>query len=221
VIYPGLGIPTIPTWSGAPQIIEVFYSGLGFNPDRSRLRRRPALLDHRRDPEFQGHVRDLSAQPRRNRNRAALPGPVADSVPGTLTIGTQNMLHFFNNVADGADTSQYTDNCAGTGASDSCPTAAQYQTRLAKMSKQIREVLKAPVALGVEEVENYGVLSDLANRVFHRWRSALPAVHDPRKRSRAASILGVLVRSDVIVNSVTQSFKGSLTNSCSSNPPVC
>ena len=31
--------------------------------------------------------------------------------------------------------------------------------------------------------------------------------------------LGVLVRNDVAVNSLTQLFKGTMTNSCSSNPP--
>ncbi|HZX92407.1 MAG TPA: lamin tail domain-containing protein [Rudaea sp.] len=218
VIYPGLGVATIPTWSGAPQIIEVFYSGLGFSPaghiyDAGQHFSISGVIQN-----FKGTYEIYPLSLDAIGTAPPYPVPVADSVNGTLTIGTQNMLHFFNNVADGADTSQYTDNCAGTGASDSCPTAAQYQTRLAKMSKQIREVLKAPVALGVEEVENYGVLSDLANRVLadggpHYQPYTIPG-NDP-----GGINLGVLVRSDVIVNSVTQLFKGSMTNSCSSNPP--
>ena len=218
VIYPGLGIPSIPTWSGAPQIIEVFYSGLGFNPtghvyDAGQHFSISGVIQN-----FKGTYEIYPLSLDAIGTAPPYPVPVADSVAGTLTIGTQNMLHFFNNVADGADTSQYTDNCAGTGSSDSCPTAAQYQTRLAKMSKQIREVLKAPVALAVEEVENYGVLTDLANRVLadggpHYQPYTIPG-NDP-----GGINLGVLVRSDVVVNSVTQMFKGSLTNSCSSNPP--
>jgi len=218
VIYPGLGIPAIPTWSGAPQIIEVFYSGLGFNPaghvyDAGQHFSISGVIQN-----FKGTYEIYPQSLDAIGTAPAFPIPVADSVVGTLTIGTQNMLHFFNNVADGADTSQYTDNCAGTGASDSCPTAAQYQTRLTKMSKQIREVLKAPVALGIEEVENYGVLSDLANRILadggpHYQPYTIPG-NDP-----GGINLGVLVRNDIIVNSATQLFKGSLTNSCSSNPP--
>jgi len=218
VIYPGLGIPSIPTWSGAPQIIEIFYSGLGFNPaghiyDAGQHFSISGVIQN-----FKGTYEIYPLGLDAIGTAPPYPVPVPDSVAGKLTVGTQNMLHFFNNVADGADTSQYTDNCAGTGASDSCPTAAQYQTRLAKMSKQIREVLKAPVALAVEEVENYGVLSDLANRVLadggpHYQPYTIPG-NDP-----GGINLGVLVRSDVAVNSVTQLFKATLTNSCSSNPP--
>ncbi len=218
VLYPGLGIPSIPTWSGAPQIIEVFYSGLGFNPaghiyDAGQHFSISGVIQN-----FKGTYEIYPLSLDAIGTAPTYPVPVADSAAGTLTIGTQNMLHFFNNVADGADTSQYTDNCAGTGSSDSCPTAAQYQTRLAKMSRQIREVLKAPVALAVEEVENYGVLTDLANRVLadggpHYQPYTIPG-NDP-----GGINLGLLVRDDVAVNSVTQLFKGTLTNSCSSNPP--
>src|SRR5262249_11936869 len=60
------------------------------------------------------------------------PVAVATSTLGKLTIGSQNGLHFFNNTADGADTTQYNDTCAGTGSNDTCPTLAQYQARLNK-----------------------------------------------------------------------------------------
>src|ERR1051325_7725324 len=93
------------------------------------------------------------------------PIAVADSSSGTLTIGTQNMLHFFNASADGQDTSGYNDTCAGTGASDTCPTPAEYATRLQKWTKQICEVLKAPVVLDIEEIENIAVARDLAASV--------------------------------------------------------
>jgi predicted extracellular nuclease len=217
-IYPGLGIPSIPVWSGAPQIVEVFYAGLGFSS-----------LNHVYDAgqhfaitgviqNFKGTYEIYPVTLDSIGSAPAYPVPVADSVAGTLTIATQNMLHFFNNVADGADTSQYTDNCNGTGSSDTCPTAAQYAARLTKMSRQIREVLKAPIVLGVEEVENYSVLSDIANQVFSdggpRYQPFTIPGNDP-----GGINLGVLVRNDVTVNSLTQLFKGTMTSSCSSNPP--
>ncbi len=206
-IYPGLGIPSIPVWSGAPQIVEVFYAGLGFNPashiyDAGQHFAITGVIQN-----FKGTYEIYPITLDSIGSAPAYPVPVADSVAGTLTIATQNMLHFFNNVADGADTSQYTDNCAGTGASDTCPTAAQYATRLTKMSRQIREVLKAPIVLGVEEVENYSVLSDIANRVFgdggpHYQPYTIPG-NDP-----GGINLGVLVRSDVTVNSRDADLQG-------------
>jgi predicted extracellular nuclease len=145
------------------------------------------------------------------------PIAVTDSAPGTLTIGTQNMLHFFNNSADGADTSQYTDSCNGSGSSDTCPTLAQYQARLQKMSLQIRTVLKAPVVQAVQEVENYTVLSDLANQI-HTDDSALPAYvpYSIKGNDPGGINTGVLVRNDVSVNSVTQIGRDTLTDACSS-----
>ena len=217
-IYPGLGIAGIPVWSGAPQIVEVFYAGLGFSPvnhvyDAGQHFAITGVIQN-----FKGTYEIYPITLDNIGSAPAYPVPVADSVAGTLTIATQNMLHFFNNVADGADTSAYTDNCNGTGASDTCPTATQYATRLTKMSRQIREVLKAPIVLGVEEVENYSVLSDIADRVFNdggpRYQPYTIPGNDP-----GGINLGVLVRNDVTVNSLTQLFKSTQTNSCSSNPP--
>ncbi|HEX3124342.1 MAG TPA: lamin tail domain-containing protein, partial [Rhodanobacteraceae bacterium] len=105
VTYPGLGVATIPTWSGAPQIIEVFYSGLGFNPaghiyDAGQHFSISGVIQN-----FKGTYEIYPLSLDAIGTAPPYPVPVADSVAGTLTVGTQNMLHFFNNVADGADTS--------------------------------------------------------------------------------------------------------------------
>jgi hypothetical protein len=217
-IYPGLGVPGIPVWSGAPQIVEIYYPGLSFDATGSIFDAGQHFAITGVIQNFKGTYEIYPITLSSIGSAPAYPVPVADSAAGTLTIATQNMLHFFNNVPDGADTSQYTDNCNGTGASDICPTAAQYATRLTKMSRQIREVLKAPIVLGVEEVENYSVLGDIADRVFSdggpRYQPYTIPGNDP-----GGINLGVLVRNDVTVNSLTQLFKGTLTNSCSSNPP--
>lgn len=216
--YPGLG-GSIPVWDGDPEIIEIFYNGLGFSS---------AGFIYNAGTHFsltgviQGFKGAYEIYPISMTTNTAIPAPtypqpVKDSADGTLTIGTQNMLHFFNATADGADTSAYTDSCTGTGASDTCPTPAQYAIRLQKMSKQIREVLKAPIALGVEEIENYSTLTDLKNQIYADSGNTLTYQQFTIPGNDPGGInLGILVRSDVVVNSVTQMYRDTTTTSCSS-----
>ncbi|MFT3791154.1 MAG: Calx-beta domain-containing protein [Rudaea sp.] len=144
------------------------------------------------------------------------PVPVADPVPGTLTIGSQNMLHFFNNTADGADTSAYNDTCAGTGSGDTCPTADQYAARLLKMSLQIRTVLKAPAIQVVQEAENYSVMQALAAQMTTDDASVIYHPYLIPGNDPGGINIGVLARDDVTVNSVTQLYEGTTTSACSS-----
>jgi hypothetical protein len=78
--------------------------------------------------------------------------PVADSAPHQFTIGTANLERFFDTVNDPAT-------------SDAVLTPAAYANRLIKVSHQIRDVMRAPDIVGVEEVENIGVLEAIANQV--------------------------------------------------------
>jgi predicted extracellular nuclease len=218
VAYPGLG-GSIPVWNGAPEILEIYYGGLAF-PSAGFIY--DAGTHFSVTGVIQGYKGAYELFPITMTTNTAIPAPtypqpVKDSADGTLTIGTQNMLHFFNATADGADTSAYNDSCAGTGASDTCPTAAQYAIRLQKMSKQIREVLKAPIALGVEEIENYPTLTDLKNQIYTDSGNTLTYQQFTIPGNDPGGInLGILVRSDVVVNSVTQMYRDSTTTSCSS-----
>ena len=187
-IYPGLGIPSIPVWSGAPQIVEVFYAGLGFNPaghvyDAGQHFAITGVIQN-----FKGTYEIYPITLDSIGSAPPYPVPVADSVAGTLTIATQNMLHFFNNVADGADTSQYTDNCNGTGASDTCPTAAQYADAPDQdVAADPRGAQGADRARGRGSRELQRPDRPRQSRL-QRWRPALPAVHDSRATIPAASI---------------------------------
>ena len=147
------------------------------------------------------------------------PVAVATSAPGKLTVGSQNGLHFFNNTADGADTTQYTDSCAGTGLNDTCPTLAQYQARLNKMSLQIRTVLMAPVVQVMQEVENYSVATDIANKLHADDASLTYTPYLLQGNDPGGINLAILVRAGVAVNSVTQIYKNSMTTACSGSPP--
>jgi len=170
-----------------------------------------------------------------------LPQPVADSAAGTLTIGTQNGLHFFNDVNDGSDSSGYVDACLATeagvnisgnvggtskgglgiplepGDNDTCPSATQYATRLSKMSLQIRDVLKAPLVQVLQETENLSVLTDIANQIHTddstlTYHPFLFEGNDPQGIN-----IGILVKddADLVVNSVSQLALNATTNACS------
>jgi uncharacterized protein len=77
--------------------------------------------------------------------------PVRDANANEYTVASFNMQHFFNSTKDDSGTVQL--------------TAAAYDRRLSKASLAIRNVLKSPDIIGIEEIENAATLQDLADRV--------------------------------------------------------
>ena len=86
--------------------------------------------------------------------------PVPAALPGDLTIGSFNMERFYNDINEG--------NGAVT------LTTAAYQGRLAKASLAIRNVMRMPDLIGLEEVEGQRnspgsqpvhVIQDIVNKV--------------------------------------------------------
>ncbi len=223
--YPGIaGHPEIPVFNGEPEAIEIFYAGLAFNPtgfvyNAGTHFTTTGVIQGFQAASATSPIYEIYPYSMSTLTPApTYPQAVADSAAGTLTVGSQNLLHFFNATADGADTSGYNDTCAGTGASDTCPTPAQYSARLAKWAKQVCQVLKAPVVLDVEEIENRAVAKDLADNVFGACGVTYLPYVIPGNDVSGINI-GILVRSDVTVNSVTQMYKGTQTNNCSGTPP--
>ncbi|MBS0583249.1 MAG: hypothetical protein JSS42_09125, partial [Proteobacteria bacterium] len=227
---------SIPTFWGNPELIQVYYPGLGVAAGSfpaSPNMPTGGIYNGGQEISLTGIIQGFQSAsmpdptyelyPRSGSDLVLLgaptyPASVSDPIPGKLTIGTQNMLHFFNNTADGADTSQYNDTCANptTSTDDTCPTAGQYATRLKKMSLQIRGVLKAPVVQVVQEAENYSVLSGIANQIHGddatiTYHPYLIPGNDP-----GGINIGILVRDGVTVNSVTQIYGTSTTTACSS-----
>jgi len=239
VQFPGIdGHPEIPVWGGDPEILTVYYGGLGFaagsdDPDSDDPHfDDPADFVYHAGTTFQVtgviqgykpsngaltyelYPRDMTTIHRVTPADAVK--PVTESPAGTLTLGTQNFLHFFNNVADGSENNgAYNDTCAGTGASDTCPTADQYAARRTKWAMQVCDVLKAPVILDAEEIENRGVLADLASSVHDRCGVQYVPYSLPGNDVSGINI-GLLVRDDVTVESVTQMFLDTMTVNCSS-----
>ena len=205
-LYPGvIGHENdLPVWNGEPEIIDLYYPGLNFDGtnfvyDAGTRFSVTGIVQgfisfgtqtYELYPITGQMVTNTAIQP------PTYPQPVADSSAGTLTIGSQNFLHFFNDVADGMDTSGYNDTCAGTGASDECPTHAEYEARLAKWTLQICDVLKSPVVVDAEEIENRSVLSDLAGSVQTACGTDYVPYSLPGNDISGINI-GILVRSDV------------------------
>lgn len=226
-MWPGIaGQPGIPVWNGEPEVFELYYPGLGFSATGhlynagARISVTGVLQGFAAtgatSPIYELYpysITDVAPAP-------AYPQAVAASAAGTLTIGSQNMLHFFNNTADGADTAGYNDTCAGTGTTDTCPTLAEYQARVSKWTRQICDVLHAPVVMDIEEIENILVARDLASSISGYCGVTYQPYLIPGNDVSGINI-GILVRNEVTVSSVTQMYKGTQTANCSSGSGPC
>ncbi|MBR0343836.1 MAG: hypothetical protein IJI03_01075, partial [Rudaea sp.] len=240
-----------PTFWGAPELVQVYYPGLGVTPASlpqaanmpaggiysggQKIRLTGIIQGYQSatmpDPTYELYPRtgadlQLVGDP-------TYPVAVPDPTAGKLRVGTQNMLHFFNASFDGVDTSVYTDRClaqpsdvAGNlsglntplagGADDTCPTPAQYQTRLSKMSLQIRTILKAPTVQVVQEAENLTVMRDLAAKIQGDDSSIAYQPYLLKGNDPGGINIGIFVRAGVTVNSVTQLYLNTTTSACSS-----
>ncbi len=201
------GMAGLPVWDGNPEAFEVDPDGLGLM-DEMFTAGTPlgvegvltfAFGDYQILP---GVALSIGAPP-------PLPRPVRPAAPGELTVATQNMLRLFNDVADGSG--------------PTVPTV-DYQARLDKFSRQIREVLGSPDVVALQEVENLATLQDLAAKI---------AVDDPtvvytalleEGNDLGGIDVGYLVRDTVEIVMTTQigadvifPFDGSLLND---RPPL-
>ncbi len=90
------------------------------------------------------------------------PVPVPVQAANEFTVASFNMERFYNDVVD-AD---------NPGSSVVKVTTEAYQRRLTKGSLAIRNILNFPDILGVQEIENINVLTDLANKISSDATSA-------------------------------------------------
>ncbi len=187
ITYPG--DPSYPVvWDGNPEIFEVNPDGAGL-PD---LTLPAGSIIHVAEGPLVYSFSDYQIWPTTfTYTAAALPRPVRARQPGELTVASQNMLRFFDaNPANGPD--------------DGTPSAADYQARLVKASRHIRTVLGAPDVLSLQEIENVGVLNDLAARIAVDAPSVLYSAYLLEGRDIGGIDTGFLVRNTVEVDSVTQ-----------------
>ncbi|MBS0569019.1 MAG: hypothetical protein JSS28_00270 [Proteobacteria bacterium] len=212
IAYPG--VAGYPVWDGDPEIMEIYF-GKGFNGTSAApynagqtFAMTAVVADFSGGYELYPTVFTPGSTP-------ITVQPVADSATGTLTIASQNMLHFYDDVDDPGTG----DNCTTPGTKDVCPTTAQFDIRLSKLSLQVRTVLKAPAVVGVQEVENINALQKLANQIHVDDSSLTYAPYLIEGNDVGGIDVGFLVRSYVTVNAVTQIGKDTQTDDgCGGSP---
>jgi uncharacterized repeat protein (TIGR01451 family) len=159
---PGIERPDVPP-AGSPANIPVFDA----NPERIRVDSdaQPgssiidvtagALITNLTGPLDYGSrvytiLPDAATPPTVTGNISAIPVPLPSS--GEFTVASFNMERFFDTTND-------------PGVDDVALTAAAFNNRLNKASLAIRNVMRMPDIIGVEEVENLGALQAIANKV--------------------------------------------------------
>jgi predicted extracellular nuclease len=153
VEFPGLGIPSIATWDGNPEIFELDPDKLGLSnqviPAGSRFDATGIIGFEFGDYEL--WPSSLTVVP------AAIPSSVRDRQRAELTVGSLNMFRLFDDVNDPGEPRS-----DGATRNDTVVSSTEYDRRRAKFVNYIVNVLKAPDVLAVQEVEKLGVLEDLA-----------------------------------------------------------
>jgi predicted extracellular nuclease len=147
--------PGVPLWDSNPELLQIDSRGFGHTPidltSKATVTGITGVMDFSFGaPEI---VLDAAAAPTVSGLMTAQPIPVQGA--GEFTIASMNLERFYNDVAD-------QDN---PGSSAVVVTTAAYQRRLNKASLAIRNILHMPDVIGVQEVENLAVLTDLANKV--------------------------------------------------------
>jgi predicted extracellular nuclease len=157
---------TVPKWNGNPEVLDIYIKGLSpaGTPYEVAVGSTVTGLSGIMDYDTSGGQFQLFT----NAAGAGTPNPVTPTLSATpvpvalasdLTIGSFNMERFYNDRAEG--------NGAAT------LTTAAYQGRLNKASLAIRNVMRMPDIIGLEEVEGQRsasaqavtVIQDIVNKV--------------------------------------------------------
>jgi hypothetical protein len=220
--FPGFsGLPaSIPIWDTNPEVFEL---------DADRISGTPTTLFGNFSFQATGVLAyefndyelwptELNV-PQQNVIRVAPSGNVND-----LSIGSINMLRFFDTTAANNTTTQ----CDGTVASYASDTSAistpeRYEQRLRRFAAYIAVQMRAPDIIAVQEVENIGVLNDLAAMIT-RLNSNLSYSAALVEGNDVGGIdVGFLYRADRLANVVVSqrefNARLSVDNSCLHDRP--
>ena len=190
---PGVEFPGHPghaiVWDGNPEIIEIDPDGAGL----PMVSMAANSVIHVAEGPLAFAFGDYQIWPTEFRftDSSALPRPVRARNPGEFTVGSQNLLRFFDADPD-------------NGPDDGPVSPEQFQDRLAKASLHIRTVLGAPDVLVIEEVENLGAAEALAARIATDDSSIVYTARLLEGNDIGGIDTGVLVRNTVSISSVTQ-----------------
>jgi predicted extracellular nuclease/cytoskeletal protein CcmA (bactofilin family) len=191
ILFPGLS--GLPVWDGNPEVFELDPDRLG-QPNATIPAGSTFSATGVLGFEFNGYELWPTQY---SVNAVALPRAVRALTTGEATLATLNMHRFFDTVND-------------PNIDDPVPTAQQYANTLNKFSMYIRDVLRAPNVLAVQEAENITVLQDLANKINADDATLTYTPYLQEGNDIGGIDVGFLVRNGVTVNSVTQLGKTEL-----------
>ena len=187
--FPGLA--GLPVWDGNPEVFEIDPDALG-GADPAIDAETPIVVAE--GPltfafgDYQIAPTQLVLGP-----APVLPEPVRTPADGEMTVGSLNLFRLFDDVDD-----------PGPEDNGQVVSTAEYQRRLGKFSAHVRDVLRAPDVLGIQEVESLGVLQDLAARIAFDDPSVSYSAFLVEGNDVGGIDVGFLVRDSVLVDSVVQ-----------------
>lgn len=185
--YPGeVGLPV---FDGNPEVFEL-------DQDRLGLAASPVLGGSTFDAvgilgyEFGGYEVWATSFTVTEANPAA---PVPEAAADEVTIGSLNLFRLFDDVDD-----------PGTQDDGAVIPTAEYQRRLEKFSRYIREKLRSPDVLAVQEVEHLTALQALAARILVDDPTVAYTAYLEEGNDVGGIDVGFLVRSTISVVALTQ-----------------
>jgi len=203
--YPGeIGLPV---WDGNPEIFEIDPAGLGgadvtLFAGQELTATGPLGFSF---GDYQVWPTSLTVE------EAPEFEEVESAEEGEMTVGALNMFRLFDDIND-------------PDVDDPRVSAEEYAIRLSKISRFVLDVMNAPDILAVSEVEKLEVLDTLAAQIEMNDPSVQYTAYLEEGNDIGGIDVGFLVRSNVVVEEVTQfgkdailDFDGSLLND---RPPL-
>ncbi len=192
---PGIKFPRsdgdLPTWDGNPEVFELDPDRLGL-PNQAIPAGSIFAAEGVIGYEFGGYElwpTSLTVDP------LSLPRPVRSRNADEFTVGSLNLFRLFD---------AHDDPPGSRGRDDTVVSAAEYNTRRAKLADYILNVLRAPDILGVQEAEKIEVLQDLAAEIHTLDASVSYTAYLEEGNDIGTMDVGFLVRDTVSVRAVTQ-----------------
>lgn len=187
------GLPGLPVWDGNPEVFELDPDKLGLP---NALIRAGSTFSAAGVLGFE--FGDYELWPTTYTvTEPVLPRPVRERGALEYTVGSLNLFRLFDDVDD-----------PGTEDDGQVASAAEYASRLGKFSLYVRDVLRSPDVLAVQEVESLSVLQDLAAEIVADDPAVVYSAYLVEGNDVGGIDVGFLVRQRVTVDAVTQLAAG-------------
>ncbi|VAW42332.1 hypothetical protein MNBD_GAMMA01-1105 [hydrothermal vent metagenome] len=145
------GLPGLPEFDGNPELLEMDIDSLGLPLTQFTAGTEVAITG-----VFGFDFNEYEIWPATINiiNENIVPGVVRDKTTEEATLASVNLFRLFNDIDD-----------PGPQDDGAVLDTATYQLKLAKLSKYFITDLKAPMIIGLQEVENINALNDLATKI--------------------------------------------------------